>query len=231
MIIYQYEWPAGRAEPKVSDPLLQELDGKLDDPRLLGLVRRDLKQHYSRWRRGRPPVPVEVTLRMTVLRRRKRWSYRQAEQEVRDSPPYRWWVRVYDHPVPDHTTLNDLERLIQPQTLHRLNDRLLKLAQDSQLSQGDRLRVDSSVTESNIHYPTDSSWLVDGVRVLSRLLKRAQSLLGTRRLPAALFSNHTRGARRWARRIGQLVRPAPAGHKQPNAAEVKKKPWSEPMPN
>ena len=63
MIVNQYERPAGRAEPKVSDPLLQELDGKLDDPRLLGLVRRDLKQHYSRWRRGRPAVPVEVTLR------------------------------------------------------------------------------------------------------------------------------------------------------------------------
>jgi IS5 family transposase len=168
---------------------------------------------------------------MTVLRRRKRWSYRQAEQEVRDSPPYRWWVRVYDHPVPDHTTLNDLERLIQPKTLHRLNDRLLRLAQDSQLSQGDRLRVDSSVTESNIHYPTDSSLLVDGVRVLSRLLKRAQSLRVRRRLQAALFSDHTRGARRWARRIGQLVRPAPTGRKQPNSAEVKKKPCSEPMPN
>jgi IS5 family transposase len=231
MIINQYQRPAGIAEPKVSDPLLQELDGRLDDPQLLGLVRRDLKQHYSRLRRGRPPVPVEVTLRMTVLRRRKQWSYRQAEQEVRDSPPYRWWVRVYDHPVPDHTSLNDLERLIQPKTLHRLNDRLLRLAQDSQLSQGDRLRVDSSVTESNIHYPTDSSLLVDGVRVLSRLLKRAQSLLVTRRLQAALFSDHTRCARRWARRIGQLVRPAPAGRKQPNSAEVKKKPWSEPMPN
>jgi IS5 family transposase len=174
---------------------------------------------------------VEVTLRMTVLGRRKRWSYRQAEQAVRDSPPYRWWVRVYDHPVPDHTTLNDLERLIQPKTLHRLNDRLLKLAQDCQLSQGERLRVDSSVTESNMHYPTDSRLLVDGVGVLSRLLKRAQSLPVTRRLPAALFSDHTRGARRRARRIGQLVRPAPAGRQQPNSAEVKKKPGSEPMPS
>jgi transposase, IS5 family len=231
MIINQYERPTGLAEPKVSDPLLQELDGMLDDPRLLGLVRRDLKQHYSRLRRGRPAVPVEVTLRMTVLRRRKRWSYRQAEQEVRDSPAYRWWVRVYDHPVPDHTTLNDLERQIQPKTLHRLNDRLLKLAQDSQLTQGHRLRVDSSVTESNMHYPTDSSLLVDGVRVLSRLLKRAQSLLVARRLPAALFSDHTRGARHWARRIGQLVRPTPPGRKQPNSAEAKKKPWSEPTPN
>jgi IS5 family transposase len=231
MIINQYERPAGRAEPKVSDPLLQELDGMLDDPELLGLVRRDLKQHYSRLRRGRPPIPVEVTLRLTVLRRRKRWSYRQAEQEVRDSPPYRWWVRVYDHPVPDHTTLNDLERLIQPKTLHRLNDSLLRLAQDSQLSKGDRLRVDSSVTESNIHYPTDSSLLVDGVRVLSRLLKRAQPWLAARMAEAALFSNHTRCARRWARRIGQLVRPDRAGRKRPSPAEAKKKPWSEPMPN
>jgi transposase, IS5 family len=231
MIINQYERPAGRAEPKVSDPLLQELDGRLGDPELLGLVRRDLKRHYSRLRRGRPPVPVEVTLRMTVLRRRKQWSYRQAEQEVRDSPPYRWWVRVYDHPVPDPTTLNDWERLIQPKTLHRLNDRLLRLAQDSQLTQGDRLRVDSSVTESNLPYPTDSRLLVDGVRVLSRLWKRAQPWLAARRAEAALFSHHTRSARRWARRIGQLVRPDRAGRKRPSPAEAQKKPWSEPLPN
>jgi transposase, IS5 family len=231
MIINQYERPAGRAQPKISDPLLAELDGMLDDPQLLALVRHDLKQHYSRLRRGRPAVPVEVTLRMTVLRRRKRWSYRQAEQEVRDSPPYRWWVRVYDHPVPDHTTLNDWERRIQPKTLHRLNDRLLRLAQDYRLTAGCRLRVDSSVTESTIHYPTDSSLLVDGVRVLSRLLKRAQSLRVTRRLHAALFSGHTRCARRWARRIGQLARPAPSGRKQLGPAEVKKKPCSEPMPS
>ena len=82
-----------------------------------------------------------------------------------------------------------------------------------------------------MHYPTDSSWLVDGVRVLSRLLKRAQSLLVARRLPAALFSDHTRGARHWARRIGQLVRPDRAGRKRPSPAGAKKKPWSEPMPN
>jgi IS5 family transposase len=231
MIINHYERPVGIAEPKVSDPLLQELDGRLADPELLALVRQDLKQHYSRLRRGRPPVPVEVPLRMTVLRRRKRWSYRQTEQEVRDSPPYRWWVRVYDHPVPDHTTLNDLERLIQPKTLHRLNDRLLRLAQDCQLTKGDRLRVDSSVTESNIHYPTDSSLLVDGVRLLSRLLKRAKPWLAARMPEAAVFSDHTRRARRRARRIGQLVRPASVGRKQPGPAGAKKKPCTKPMPN
>jgi IS5 family transposase len=49
---------------------------------------------------------VEVTLRLVVLRRRKQWSYRQIEQEVRDSPSYRSRVRVYDQRAPDHSTLN-----------------------------------------------------------------------------------------------------------------------------
>jgi hypothetical protein len=70
-------------------------------------------------------VPVEVILRLMVLRRRKQWSLRQTEQEVRDGAGYRNWVRVYEHDVPDHTTLNDLERWVQEKTLHQLNDRLL----------------------------------------------------------------------------------------------------------
>src|SRR5215467_8717687 len=103
------------------------MDGILEDPQLSALVRRDLRQHYSPAPYGRHSVPVEVMLRLTVLRRVKRWSYRQTEQEVRDSLPYRWWVRVYDHRVPDHSTLNDWERVIQPRTLHRLNDRVLQV--------------------------------------------------------------------------------------------------------
>jgi IS5 family transposase len=189
--------------------MLQEMDAILDDPTLLALVRRDLQRHYKRSQHGRRPVPVEVTLRMTVLRRRKKWSYRQAEQEVRDSPAYRWWVRVYDHPVPDHTTLNDLERRIRPETLHQINDRLMVLAQAAHLTRGTQLRVDSSVTESPIHYPTDSSLLVDGIRVLSRCLKHARPWLRAK-LPGNLFTSHTRSARRRARHIARLSRAASA---------------------
>jgi hypothetical protein len=111
-----------------------------------------------------------------VLRRRKQWSYRQIEQEVRDGAGYRNWVRVYDHRVPDHTTLNDLERLVQRKTQHQLNDRLLALAQSKHLTQGYKLRLDASVTETNIRYPTDSgcSWMV---RLLSRWLEGATPLL------------------------------------------------------
>lgn len=224
MIINRYERPVGIAEPEVSDPILQEMDWILNDPQLLALVRQDLHRHYCRSRRGRHPIPVEVTLRMTVLRRLKKWPYRQAEQEVRDSQPYRWWVRVYDHPVPDHTTLNDLERQIQPKTLHRMNDRVIALAQDYHLTRGYRLRVDSSVTESPIHYPTDSSLRVDGVRVLSRLLERARPWLTAKMQSSEVCSDHTRSARRRARRIGQLARPVNAGRERARTAEAKKSP-------
>ena len=226
MIIDRYERPVDRVEPTVSDPLLQEMAWLLDDPPLVALMRRDLQQHYSPAPCGRHSVPVEVLLRLTVLRRVKRWSYRQTEQEVHDSQPYRWWVRVYDRRVPDHSTLNDLERVIQPRTLHRLNDRVLRVARDAHLTQGYRLRVDSSVTESNIHYPTDSSLLVDGVRMLSRQLKHAKSLLAGHFADVTVWSNHTRSARRRARRIGQLSRPGKAGGPEGRQAEAKKSPAS-----
>jgi IS5 family transposase len=61
--------------------------------------------------------------------------------------------------------------------LHQLNDRVLHLAQTYRITQGYKLRVDSSVTATNIQYPTDSGLLVDGVRVLSRLLERAEPFL------------------------------------------------------
>ena len=118
MLIDCYPRPGGKPEYEISDPILRQLDWIMDDPQVHGLVRQDLARHYKGSKTGRRPVPVEVTKRSIVLRRYKKWTYRQAEQEIKDSPAYRYWVRVYDHPVPDYTTMNDLERLIQPRMLH-----------------------------------------------------------------------------------------------------------------
>jgi IS5 family transposase len=225
MIIDRYERPENWMIVSLSDPILQELDGQLEDRELLSLVKRDLARHYKRSKFGRPPVPVEVTLRLIVLRRRKKWTYRQTEQEVCDSPAYRQWVRVYDQRVPDHTTLNDLERVIQVRTLHQLNERLLELAQLHRLTQGYKLRLDASVTETNIHYPTDSSLLVDGVRVLSRWLEAAETWLPSGLRVRGLCSNHLRSARRRAQHIGRLTRRAPKDTRKPSVTRpVKKKP-------
>ncbi len=223
MIIDRYARPENFKARALSDPILQELDWILDDVKLFGLVRRDLAAHYKRSKAGRPPIAVEVTLRMTVLRRRKKWSYRQAEQEVRDSDAYRGWTRVYDQPVPDHTTLNDLERLLRPQTLHQLNDRVLALAQLYRITQGYKLRVDSSVTEANIPYPTDSGLLLDGVRVLSRLLEQAEPWLPASLPFSGLCSNHVRSAKRRARLIGQWTRTRPKGSARARNPQAKKR--------
>jgi IS5 family transposase len=224
MIIDRYIRPANFPECQTTDPILQEWDWILDDPILFELVRRDFAEHYKSSRKGRRPIAIEVILRMTILRRRKKWTYRQAEQEVRDSPIYRGWVRVYNEPVPDHTTLNELERVIQPKTLHRLNDRIITLAQDYHLTRGYRLRVDSSVTESNIHHPTDSGLLYDGVRILSRWLKRARPLLPVGSTTAPLCQGHSRSARRRMRQIARWSRASQARQQTSKRREVKKKP-------
>jgi len=206
MIIDRYVRPENYSAASLSDPILQELDWILEDAELFRLVRRDLARHYKRCKVGRRPVPVEVTLRLIVLRRRKQWSYRQIEQEVRDSPSYRGWVRIYDQRAPDHSTLNDLERLIRVPTQHQINERLLVLAQSRNLTQGAKLRLDASVTETNIRYPTDSGLLLDGVRILSRWLNCAAPLLSRKLLERGVCRNRVRSARRRARLIGQWSR-------------------------
>jgi IS5 family transposase len=223
MIIERYERPVDFTAPALSNPLLQELDWILSDPKLFALFCHDLKQHYTTSRAGRRPIPAEVTYRMIFLRRYKHWPYRQAEEEVRDSTGYRTWVRVYDHPVPNYSTLNDLERVIRPQTLHRMNERVIQLAVEYRITQGYRLRVDSSVTETNVHYPTDSSLLVDGVRVLSRYLERAEPYLPARLRTQGVCTNHTRSAQRRARHIAQLSRPQDKRVKHSRTADSKKK--------
>jgi transposase, IS5 family len=220
MIIDRYERPANEAGCRLSDPILQELDSLLEDPELFRLVRGDLVKHYKKSRVGRPPVPVEVTLRLMVLRRRKQWSLRQTEQEVRDGAGYRNWVRIYEHEVPDHTTLNDLERLVQGKTQHQINDRLMALAQSRHLTQGYKLRLDSSVTETNVRHPTDSGLLLDGVRLLSLWLEGATPFLSRSLLEEGVGRNRVRSARRRARLIGQLSHSSP---KQEHHRQAKKK--------
>lgn len=220
MIIDRYERPEGLPGSSPSDPILQELDALLEDPELFRLVRSELAKHYKRSRVGRPPVPVEVSLRLMVLRRRKQWSLRQTEQEVRDGAGYRNWVRVFEHDVPDHTTLNDLERRVQGKTLHQLNDRLLVLAESKHLTQGYKLRLDASVTETNIRYPTDSGLLLDGVRLLSRWLAGATPFLSRKLLEGGAGRNRVRSARRRARLIGQLSHSTP---RQEHRRQAKKR--------
>ncbi len=164
-----------------TDPMLVQVDRVLDDDALVPQVKADLARRYPQTaQHGRPSTPVEVILRLLVVKRLYGWSYEETEARVADSLVLRWFCRVYWQRVPDDTTLIRWAGLITPATLHTLNDRVAQLAQQARVTQGRKLRLDGTVVQTAIHHPTDSSLLVDGVRVLSRLLRRSKPLVGER---------------------------------------------------
>jgi IS5 family transposase len=180
----------------------------LDDDVLFGQVRADLAQRYPHTEQtGRPSTPVEVILRLIIVKHLYGWSYEQAEYHVNDSLVLRQFCRVYLNAVPDDTTLIKWANLIQPQTLHALLDHVTELARSLKVTRGRKLRTDGSVVETNIHHPTDSTLLGDAVRVLSRTLKQARKVLTDQAaLSPARFRDRTRSARRQVKRIMEAAR-------------------------
>jgi IS5 family transposase len=190
------------------EPQLEQLDRLLDDDDLFEAVRADLARRYPRTTsRGRPSTPVEVILRMLVAMRLYGWSYEQAEYFVNDSLVLRQFCRVYLERVPDDTTLIRWANTIGPETLQRLNDRVVQLARSLKVTRGRKLRVDTTAVETDIHFPTDSGLIGDGVRVVSRLLRRARAALGE--AAAGLgeaFRSRVRTVRKLSQQLHRIAR-------------------------
>lgn len=162
-----------------TDPVLRQLDRLLEDEPLFALVRADLVRRYPKTAfHGRHSTPAEVILRLLVVQHLYSWSLRETEARVADSLVLRWFCRVYFHPVPDPSTLLRWATTIQPATLQALLDRVVVLAHQARATKGRKLRLDGTVVQTTIHHPTDSSLLVDGVRVLSRAIRRSKPLVG-----------------------------------------------------
>jgi IS5 family transposase len=196
------------------------MDEVLGDPKLLLAVTNDLARSaaQARWK-GRPATPAEVTLRVAVARRLMSWGYRAAESEIAGSAKWRWFCRLCSAPMPDHSTLREREALIRPATLQRINARLVTVAHDRGVTRGAKLRSDSTVIETNIHYPTDSRLLDDSVRVIGRTLARARQLLRPRDAAKGLFRNRRRQAHHLARQIAQRLRGKHGAKKPEKQAE------------
>lgn len=191
------------------DAKMAKMDELLNDERLILQVSLDLAQSAPQaLETGRQATPVEVTLRLAVLRRLNGWSYRQVEDEVKGSLKWRGFCHIYGQAVPDHSTIQAREALVAPKTLHALNDLVVQQGYAAGVTRGKKLRADGSVVETHIHYPTDSSLLADGVRVLGRTVTRARKIIDGRvvRWHEPLFRDHSRMAKRLARQIAFLVR-------------------------
>jgi transposase, IS5 family len=192
------------------EPELAQLDRLLDDEVLFERLKADLTRRYpNSGKLGRHSTPVEVILRMLVVKRLYGWSYQQTEHFVSDSIVLRQFCRLYLRSAPDDTTLIRWANVIGSQTVAALNERAVELARSLKVTRGRKLRTDGTVVETNIHHPTDDTLLVDGVRVVSRLVRRAKELISedvrrvTRGEP---FRDRTLSAKRLAHKISKMAR-------------------------
>ena len=190
--------------PELS-PELKKINTYLEDEKLYRLIRDDLAKRYPRTKEtGRNSTPVEVVLRMLVVKRLYSYSYAETERVVRDSLSLRQFCRVYLNDVPDEKTLIRWANVIQPRTLEKFNERIMQLAIERKVTRGRKLRTDGTVVESNIRAPSDNRLLADGVRVLARTVVRARELLQQK--VQEPFEDFTQAARQRARQIGETLR-------------------------
>ena len=161
------------------EPWMRHADKALEDDTLLLLIQQELAKRCKKSKtRGRKATPAEVVLRMLLLKHVRAWSYETLSREVRANLVYREFTRVGGEKVPDDRTMGNLGRQLGPEVIEQLNRRMVEIAQEHKIAAGRKMRVDTTVVETDIHYPTDSTLLGDGVRVLTRIMKRVAGAVG-----------------------------------------------------
>src|SRR5258708_1677873 len=158
---------------------MEHADRVLADEQIVAAVYEALARRHPKSRsRGRLGAPAEMVLRLLILKHIRNWSYGVLEREVRANLVYRDFTRVGAGKTPDAKTMGRWGLAVGPEVVKQIHQRLVKLAQANGLAAGRRMRVDTTVVETNVHYPTDSSLLGDGVRVLIRTMKRIGKIAG-----------------------------------------------------
>src|SRR5713226_6753374 len=165
--------PLAKQAVLLKDDLLDPVDQLLEDPALLDLVQQCLAARSpASARTGRPGIPPDRVLRCCVMKHLKGWSFRDLERELRSNLVYRRFTHFDAEVTPNFTVFSRTFALLSPAVTEEIHQRVVALACEQRVARGEKLRTDTTVVESNVHYPTDSSLLGDGIRVLSRSLQR-----------------------------------------------------------
>lgn len=178
---------------QLKDDLLDPVDALLDDPLLLDMVRQCQTKRFPKSAlTGRRSLAPDRLLRCCVMKHLKGWSFRDLERELCSSLVYRRFTHFDADLIPKFSTFSRSFALLTPKVTQAIHQRIVALAQEQGGAPGRKLRIDTTVVESNVHYPTDSTLLGDGIRVLSRGLHRiaAQCKKGV-----AAVVNHARAVK------------------------------------
>jgi IS5 family transposase len=178
---------------------LTEVDKLLNDDRFFAPFRERFGTTM-----GRPTTAIATYLRLMYLKYRYQLGYEVLVKEVKDSFAWRRFCHLsLDERVPDSTTLIKLTHKYGEETVKALNAALVLKLKEAKVVRGRKLRLDTTVVESDIHYPTDTGLLNDGIRVVSRIvgkLKKAMPKVGKR------FVNHKRLAKKLYLRLVKVMK-------------------------
>lgn len=195
----------GAPDPRaLMDPALRRIDELLDDELLVDEVLETMRRRFPlSARRGRKGTPAEVALRMLVLKHLKAWSYEELEWEVTGNLVYRFFCRIDGGKVPDAKTMVRLGQLLDGPALRALFERIVAQAIERRVTRGRKMRVDTTVAETPIRFPSDSRLCEDVTQVLCREIERVRSEGVT---ASRSFRNVRRSVGRRVREIKQLSR-------------------------
>src|SRR5258705_10541361 len=185
------------------DPLLAAISDLLYDQKdIIACIQRDLVRGLKNPGSGRSGLTATQILRSLVLMRVKNWDYRELRERIADGLTLRQFTDFDCAPVPKHDAFQRGVVRLQPQTLVVVNDLLVRLAVKLGLEDGTKLRVDTTVVQTDIHHPTDNTLLWDVVRVVTRLVLRLSAAVQQR---IQRFRNRTRAARRRMQEIQRMT--------------------------
>ena len=186
------------------DDWMEHADSVLADEAIVSAVYEALaKRHPKSRSRGRHGTPAEVVLRLLILKHVRNWSYEVLEREVRANLVYRDFTRVGGAKMPDAKTIGRWGVAIGPEVLKQVHARLVQIAKEKGVAAGRRMRVDTTVVEADIHYPTDSTLLGDGVRVLTRTMRKITQIAGA---VGAKLRDRSRSVKLRLLEIGRVAR-------------------------
>jgi len=161
------------------------------------------KRHRLSRTRGRRGYSAEVVVRLLILKHARNWSYAVLEREVRANLIYRKFTRIGFAKMADAKTMGKWGLAVGPDVIKQIHERCVSIAKENDVAQGSKMRVDTTVVETNIHYPTDSSLLGDGVRVLTRVMKKVTKIAGE---VGAKLRDRTRSVKYRVMEIGRAAR-------------------------
>jgi IS5 family transposase len=185
------------------DLALQRIDAFFDQhSNVVEQVRLDLERGLKKPGTGRNGITPSQALRSLTLMRIKNWDYRELRERINDGYTLRGFTRFNSQLVPKHDAFNRAFNRLTPATLEAINQAVVQAAVQLGLEDGKKLRVDTTVVETNIHYPTDATLLWDSVRTITRLVEDLHD-----KLPHGVqgFTNRTRSARRRMQQIQRMT--------------------------